>query len=506
MKRHAVLLTIGLLVSKVFGFVREMVLSYYYGIDAVADVYLLSMSIPNIVYGFVASAFITTFIPMYSRVRAEKGNKQSEKYLNNVLTIVFIVSSIFLILGLIFTEELVRVFAKGFKGEIFDLAVVFTKVTIFGILFNGINSIFNGYLQYHNRFLINPLGGILMNVIVIAMIFISAQTHPVLLSFSVVLGALIQTILYYYVMRKMGYEYEWTMDLSDPYLKDMLALAVPIMLGASVNQVNNIVDRTMASAVQDGAIATLNYASKLSDSVYILFVSTISTVMYPTLTRQAAAKEYSALQDTVVKILNSVILIVIPATFGMMALSEPIIRFFYGRGQFDQEAIKLTSQVLYFYSIGITAYGLRLILTRTFYSLHDSKVPVIAGVISVISNIIMNMIFSKYLGTAGLALATSLSAFIAVFVLHIALHRKLSDLNTSQFIKTSIKTVGVSLVMSMIVKMTYTFLLSKMSYFLSMVISVSIGILFFMIVMSFMRIEEYDEIKKIILGKLNLVK
>ena len=233
-----------------------------------------------------------------------------------------------------------------------------------------------------------------MNVIVIAMIFISAHTHPVLLAFSVILGALIQTILYYYVMRKMGYEYEWTMDLSDPYLKDMLALAVPIMLGASVNQVNNIVDRTMASAVQDGAIATLNYASKLSDSVYILFVSTISTVMYPTLTRQAAAKEYSALQDTVVKILNSVILIVIPATFGMMALSEPIIRFFYGRGQFDQEAIKLTSQVLYFYSIGITAYGLRLILTRTFYSLHDSKVPVIAGVISVISNIIMNMIFS----------------------------------------------------------------------------------------------------------------
>lgn len=508
MRRNAILLTIFMMISKVFGIIRESVLAFFYGTTSYADIYFTASLVPNVVFGFVATGLVSTFIPIYSRIMHHEGQERADEYLDNILSIVFVLTIALTALGLIFTEELVTIFAKGFTGEVFDTTVQFVRISLFAILSNGVFSIFNGYQQYHNRFLVAPVSGFLMNFIIITSIIVSARTAPIVMAYGLVIASIAQALLSYFIARsKSGYKFKPGINFNDKYLKPMLVMAVPIILGSSINQVNTVIDRRIASTLMTGAISTLNYASKISDSIFGLFVTTITTVMYPTLTKQAAREDYDSLQATVTKIMNMVVLIVIPSTVGLMVLSKPVVNLFYGRGAFanDPQSLAVTSSVLFFYSIGIIGYGLRDVLTRTFYSLQDSLTPVISGVIAVVTNIIFNLILAPLMGVPGLALATSISAIVAVIVLYYNLHRKIKGISLRKFLNSAIRITFASLVMGVLVYFSYSLLDgANLNYKISLFGSVTIGVLTYLVVMHFMNVPEYDDTLDIVKKKLRI--
>ena len=144
MRRNAILLTIFTMISKVLGMIRESILSFYYGTSALADVFFTASAIPNVIFGFIAGGLVTTFIPIYSRIMHQEGEERADSYLNNILSMVFVIALLFTSFGLIYTEQLVKFVASGFEGETLITAVKFAKVTMFAILSNGVFSIFNG--------------------------------------------------------------------------------------------------------------------------------------------------------------------------------------------------------------------------------------------------------------------------------------------------------------------------------------------------------------------------
>ncbi|HEY4537377.1 MAG TPA: lipid II flippase MurJ, partial [Erysipelothrix sp.] len=302
---------------------------------------------------------------------------------------------------------------------------------------------------------------------------------------------------YYFAKKKGDYHYRFKINLKDDYLKPMLIMAVPIILGASINQVNTVIDRRLATSISEGAVATLNYGSKISDSVYALFVTTITTVMYPALTKQAAKNDFDSLKATVTNIMNTVTLIVIPASIGMMVLSEPIVELFLGRGEFakDPNALSLTAGVMFFYAIGNIGYGLRDVLVRTFYALQDSVTPVISGVISVVINIALNIILSRRMGVSGLALATSISALFAVLVLYISLYLKVEGMSLRKFLVSSTKIGIASIFMGIAAYYTNGFFVAKgVDYKIGLFAGIGVGVIVYGVIMHFMKVEEFDEL------------
>lgn len=498
MKKNAFLLLIFLIISKFLGIIRESFLGFYYGSTYITDSYLAASQIPNVIFAFIAAGLVSTFIPIYSQIINREGQERADNYLDNILSLVFVSSLILTAFGLIFTEELVFLLRPGFTGVAFELTVKFLRVTLFAMLSNGVFSIFSGYQQYHDRFLVGPVGGFIMNFIVITSIIVSAKTDPIILAYGLVIASVAQVVMTYSVARfKSGYRFKPGINLKDRYLKPMLIMAMPIIFGSSIGQINNVIDGSFASNLPEGATSILNYSSKISGAIFGLFVSSITTVMYPTIIKQAAKGNIEGMKNTVIKILNTIAIIIIPSSIGLMVLSTPIVDLFYGRGVFaaDPESLALTASVLIFASIGLIGQSLKDVMVRAFYSLHDSMTPVLSGIVGVVVNVLFNFLLAPTMGVAGLALATSISALVSFVVLYIGLNRKINGIPISRLFKTFVKVIFASLIMGAIAYFGYAFLSGlSIDYKISMFISIGAAGLAYIVMLYFFKIEEFDEL------------
>lgn len=507
MKKNAFLLFIFLLISRFLGLIRESFLSAYYATTYVADAYVAASQIPNVIFAIISAGLVSTFIPIYSRIINKEGEERAENYLNNILSLVFVFTIIVIGLGLIFTEELVSLLRPGFKDQQLLLTIKLLKITLFALLFNGVGNILNGYQQYHDRFLVGPVGGFLMNFVVITSIIISAKTDLLVLAYGLVIAALAQLLVTYFVARsKSSYRFKPGINLKDPYLKPMLLMAMPIILGSSIGQINATVDGAFASNLGVGASSTLNYASKISGAVYGLFVSSITTVMYPTIIRQASAGKIEEMKVTMVKILNSIAIIIVPATVGLIVLSKPVVNLIHKRGSMTEAEVILIASVLVFLSLGLIAQSLKDVMVRTFYSLHDSMSPVFSSVITVGTNIILNIILVPTMGVKGLALATTISGFVGFIALFIVLNRKINGIPMRELLITFGKILFASIIMGVVAHFGYDILISiNLDYKLALFGSAGVAAALYASILYFMKIEEFDELWEMAFSKIRVI-
>ena len=494
MKKTAIILMILTIISRIFGFFREITLSYFYGASNISDAYLISMSIPLVIFGFVGTAITTGYIPMYSKIEQSRGTKEADKYTNNLVNILFIICTAIVILGLLFTQQIVKIFASGFEGETLSVAVRFTKISLFGIYFTGLIYIFSGFLQLKNNYVIPAIISLPMNVFTILAIFLSSRSDIVVLSIGSVIAIASQFILMIPFIIKKGYRYSTVLDLKDKDIVKMVRIVLPAIIGISVSDINLLVDKTLASRIAEGGISALNYANRLTLFVHGIFVVSITTVLYPVISRMAAENDIDGLKKSVSEAISSINLLVIPITFGAMIFSEPVVRLVYGRGAFDAQAISMTSVALFFYSIGMIGAGLRDVISRAFYSLQDTKTPVINAAISMVMNIVLNLILSYFMGIGGLALATSISAIFCTGLLFISLRKKVGPFGMRGIISSFAKILVSSVVMSIIAWLCYWFLSNNFGANLSLAVSIAAGAMVYFVMVIILKVKEVDVI------------
>ena len=250
MKKKSLFLVFGLLFTKVFGIVRELALGNLYGPGAISDAYIIASNIPNVIFGFVASGLLTTFIPIYSKVKSQKGLDVANKLMANIMNILSGLSLILALFGFVFAEVLVNIFAGGFDPATQALAATFVRVSIFSVLFLAIKSITEGYLQINQMFNIIPINGFIMNLIVISTIVASFLTkQPVIMAYGILISSIAQTLLAMYYTKKYGYKHEMFIDVKDDHIGSMVKMAAPIIVGSSIDQINKIIDTSIASSV-----------------------------------------------------------------------------------------------------------------------------------------------------------------------------------------------------------------------------------------------------------------
>ncbi|GIM32919.1 murein biosynthesis integral membrane protein MurJ [Paraclostridium bifermentans] len=504
--KSAFWLMVVTMLSKVLGFGRELVLNYFYGTSAYSDVYIVSMNIPLVVFASIGAAIVTTFIPLYQEALNDKGEKHALKFLNNVMSIVVILSVVLGILGFIFAEPLVKLFAVHYTGEKLILSVKFVRIMIFGVVFIALSNLMTSYLQIKGNFTIPGMIAFPNNIIIIISIILSAVTGNIyILAIGTLIGMIFQFLFQVPFAIKKGYKFKPRIDLKDEYLRRLLILVLPVLIGVAVNQVNTMVDRSLASGLEDGVITALNNANRLNLFVMGLFIATLGAVIYPTLSKLSSENNKEKFAESVANIVNCVNLLVIPASIGAIILATPIVRILFERGAFNDRSTTLTATALVFYSIGMVGFGLRDILDKVFYSLKDTRVPMINGIIAVVLNIVLNMALVKVMGHGGLALATSLSAIMCIFLLFRSLKKKIGYYGQDKIRVTFIKTLIASLVMGVVTYFIYKFLfgilgLGFIQEAISLGVSIAIGGVIYLALIIVFKVEEVnmaiDMIKK----------
>lgn len=502
MKKTALIIMIITIFSKILGFARDISLSYFYGASNISDAYLISVTIPLTVFSFVGIGISTSYIPMYSSIKEKVNMTQADRFTSNIINFLMIICSILILIGLFFTNYIVKIFASGFQGETLELAILLTRISLFGIYFSALTYVFSSYLEIKNNFIIPALVGVPFNFISILTIALSVTFNIEILAIGSVLAIACQLVLLIPYARRLGFRY--SINFRDKYIKKVLYLSMPVMFGTSINQINVLVDQTIASRIAIGGISALTYANRLNWFVQGVIVMSIATVMYPMISKMVVDDNIVGLKKTLAESITSISLLILPATFGTIIFAEPIVTFLFARGEFDQEAIKVTSYALVFYSIGMVGFGLREVLSRVFYAFQDTKTPTKNATIGMVLNIVLNIILSRTLGIGGLALATSISATFTTGLMLISLRKKIGSFGMHQIAISLVKILSASLMMAFVAKLLFEFLKDVgILQNLSLMISIGVGAVIYLGMSYFMKIDDVHVLFRTIKNKLN---
>lgn len=420
MKKIIIVVMIFNLISKLFAFFRELSLAYFFGASSLTDAYIIAFSIPTIIFGIIGSGIINGYIPIYNQIKEISDEFSAKKFTVNFINIMLLICLFVFIIGFFFSIPLVKIFSYGFNKETLHLASFFTKISLLSIFPIMLVSIFSGYLQLNNRFFAVAFIGVPTNFLYILGTYIAYKNNNfILLIFFTCIALLFQFIFLCPFILKTGFRYNFKINIYDKNLHQLLTLSIPIILGTSLEQINILIDRTVASNLGAGAISILNYSGKLNGAILSLSIIAILNILFPKFSSLVSENNIEELKKQVKYIINMIFIFAFPIMFGIITLNKEAASFIFGRGNLDENSILSIAKCLSFYSLCFVALCIRDLSTKIFYSFKNSKTPVINSSVGIILNIILNIILSKYLGVSGIALATSISTvFISILLFH----------------------------------------------------------------------------------------
>lgn len=502
MKKTLFIMILVTALSKLFGFGREMILSYMYGITSMSDAYIISLTIPSVVFLILGEGIKTTYIPMYNKVKGLEGEPGAVKYTNELVKYLLIFCTVIVLGVVIFTEPVIKLFASGFNGETLNYAASLTRVAILSIYFIALSYVFIGYLQLKQKFFIIALLGIPLNVINIIFIIISKKFGFLYLGIGQVIAVAFQIGMLLFVAVKQGYHFSWSNSQKN-YIKTTIKNAVPVIIGKSVHQVNKLIDRTIASSILIGGISTLVYANRLNLLIQDIFILPFTVVMYPIVSKLVAEKNIVQLKQTMMQYLISMLMIVIPTIFGGFILSDEIIFTVYRRGAFSVDAVQMTSAAFKFYLLGMFGITVREIFSNVFFSLHDTKTPMINSVTGMSLNIVLNLTLSRIWGLNGIALASSISIFIVAIMMAVSLSKKIGSIMDRVIVFKIIKLFVISCIMAIVIRVFNQMFLTEFSNIVALIISVLVGAVTYCVLLLNAKISEVDTVRQAVRMKIS---
>lgn len=508
--KSAIGLIVVTMIGKILGFAREVVLASVYGASVYSDAYITASNIPIVIYSSIGAALGTTFIPMYFDIKNNEGDKESLKFTNNMFNIISLICILLSIASILFSEQIVKIFAVGFEGEVLQIAINFTEIQLIGIVFIALMYMMTSYLQTKGNFVIPGFVSIPKNIITIGSIILSIKYGPYIMVWGTLIGTISQLLFLLPFAIKAGYKFQPYINIKEKYIKKIILLVGPVFIGVAVNQVNAMIDRTLASTLAEGSVSALNYANRLNQFVMGLFIASVAAVIYPLLSKLASENNKEKLVETISASINSIVIIVVPISVGAIILSEPIVKILFERGEFDARATSMTAIALSMYSLGMTSAGLRDMMGKIFYSLKDTKTPMVNGSISMVMNIILNLLLVRKMGIAGLSLATSLSSVICILLLFKSLNNSIGYFGQDKIKKTFKKSIMSSIIMGIGVLFTYNNLIRLLnvnltSEIIALSISILIGIFIYAIFIIILKVDEVRFITDKVIMKINKV-
>jgi putative peptidoglycan lipid II flippase len=452
--RAAGVIGLATLASRIFGFVRDMVIAWFFGAGFLTDAFFVAFRIPNLLRRLFAEGSLSiAFVPVFTEYLTRFGRPEAFRMARATLRTVSVVLVAVTLAGIVSAPLLVKGIAPGFAGEKFSLTVTLARIMFPYIFCICLVALSMGILNALGHFAAPALAPVLLNAAIIgAALFIAPRLEtPVIgLALGVLIGGALQLLLQVPFLIKNGFFFWHKAPFFHPGLARIARLMGPAVFGAAVYQVNILVGTLLASLLPEGSVSYLYYADRLVQFPLGLFAISLSVAVLPSLSRQAAEKDFEALSDTFSYSIQLIFFITLPAMAGLFVLREPIVALLFQRGQFGPESTRLTAYALAFYIAGLWAFSAVRILVSTFYSLQDTLTPVKMACFSIAANIALSLLLMGPLAHGGLALATSMASVLNFLLLAVSLRRRLGGLKSKKIIESIGKSMVCAVIMGSI--------------------------------------------------------
>lgn len=446
-KQSSLVLMMVIIISKLFGMARDVVLANYFGTSNVSDAYLIAVSVPTLLFYFIGHSLSTAYQPMYNKVKEEKGSDAALRYSNNILIISCLLCTVIIVLLMTLTEPVVRLFAAGFDVETVKLTASFIRQSAPSLYFMTLVSIWGGYLHTKRNFIIPAAISLPRNIVIIVSVVLAALVDVSLLGWGLLIAYVAEVLMMLPFVLRNGYRLKWDFHPKEPEIRETLFLVLPIILGVGVSQLNKIIDKSVASTVISGGVSALSYASIINNAVQEVLVTGIITILFTNCSALVAKGEHDQVKKKLSGTIDAMVTLLIPATFGILALARPIVICFLNRGSFDENSVSMTTGALCCYTVGLTFLAVRDTMTKVFYAYKNTRVTTVTSILAILINILLNLILSRFWGINGLAIATSISAIFHCVTLYILLRKRIGDFGLRAFLLTIVKVLLSSAVM-----------------------------------------------------------
>lgn len=482
--RAAMIVSVGNVLTRIFGLLRESILAILTGTGAVTGAFIVADNTLSIFFDLVVNGAISAaLVPVLSHYAANaKDRREFWQIVNTLLTLGTIFMLIVVGILEIFADPLGRFMSAGYDKPTQDLAVDMMRVVLFAIVFLGVSSIMMAALQAMQKFAWSALSLVARNGGVVAAGFILGNWLGV---WSLVVGLMVGTFMLIVLQTPglKGNRFRLDFNWKHPAIAEILRLYRPIFLGLVVTSTMLIIDRNLASTTGDASAGAMRYATTLQQFALGLVGTAISIAILPTLSRQANDSNNNSYRQTLMQGMRLLTVLIVPATLGLLALSIPAITIIYQRGKFDDTSKWLTLIALFGYLPGLPAAAYDQMLVVAFYARRNTIAPVLVGVVSNLGYLVIALSLTKIFdwGMIGLVLANSAQQLIHMTIMFVLLNRYFKNQTVSvasqiRVLPTVFKTTLAALLMGCIAFLTSQLIMGQHTSFLIVAVALVIGV------------------------------
>ena len=516
--RSAGVFGVATITSRILGLAREQVMAYYFGAGDANDAFRVASRLPNLVRDlFAEGAMSAAFVPTFTRELTLNGRERAWHLGNSVINALLVATGAIVLLGVVFAEPLVRLYAPNFSevpGKI-ELTIYLARIVFPFLTLVAVAAVFMGMLNSLGHFFIPALSPAMFNVAGIAMALALIPLAPrlgvqpiTIVAIATIIGGLGQLVIQWPPLRKEGFRYRPVLDLKDEALRRALLLIGPGTLGMAATQINVFVNTQLATGEGTGAVSWLDFAFRLMYLPIGLFGVSIATAATPAISRMVAEQDFARIRSTLAGALGLMFFLNLPATIGLIVLARPIIAVIFEHGNFTAADTLATASALQLYAIGLIGYSVVRIISPTFYAMGRSRVPVMVSAASVLVNVALNVTLVRILGYRGLALGTSITAIVNASVQLFLLRRELHGIEGARIAASFARVVAASVVMGAVTWGVHTALLGALPgaalvmQMIRLVITIAVSLATLAAVAQVLRIQEFAEARDLVLGRL----
>ena len=435
--------------SRVLGLIRDRLLAARFSPDELG-VYLAAFRMPNLLFELlVMGALTSAFIPVYTKYITQGKEDGAQHISQIIISCSLIILIIIAIPILIWTKQISYLIAPGFSGSEITQMVVFTRfMVVFQVIPLVIGNFFTGILQSHNLFIVPAVAPVVYNVgIILGIILLTPIVGLWAPVVGVGCGALLFMGIQIPLLAKLGFRNKLSLDLANEGVREIGRLMVPRTIGLAVSQVDTTVDLVLSTLLGARMVTVFSFAQHLQQFPVGLFGATVAQAAFPLLSQASATGDRERMKKTLVSGMNQIVFFIMPISVLFIVLRIPIVRLVFGASRFDWQATVLTGMTLSAFSVSLSAQALSQLVTRVFYALFDTSTPVIVGVITILINTILSIVFvsTYHFPVWSLGISTSIASVINAVVLLALLTKQFGAQSVLRMTVTPLKITIASL-------------------------------------------------------------
>ncbi len=453
----AAILSSATMMSRFAGLVRDMVIASFFGAGFGSDAFFMAFTIPNLLRRFFAEGSLTAaFVPTFTKTRHQNGEDEAHRVVNICWSLLVVVMLLVTICGILLAPWLVKCIGGGFaqiSGKL-ELTVYLTRLMFPYIFFVSLLALLTGVLNVYGHYFVPAFSPLLLNLamIVSAILFAGDFTVPIeALAWGVLVGGVLQLAMTIPVIHRYGFNLKLNFDWRDVIVQRIGRLMIPGIVGVAIYQINIVVTRLLSSFLEQGSVSYLYYGQRLFEFPQGIFVVSLAQAVLPTMSKQAAAGDITAVKESLRYALTLIMLITIPASAGLMVCAVPIYSQLFMSGAFSYADVQQTALALAAYAPGLLFVGISRVIVPTFYAMQDTRTPVWVSFWTLLVNVAGGLWLMSLYQHIGLAIALTISSVFNALILLFLLKRHLGNINLIGVVSIGVKIVVATLLMVVIV-------------------------------------------------------